>query len=124
MCVRTRSSLRDAASSFRPITLEYHRNHPVIISLYFSPGRGIVLLMDSEQNANGFRRGDQTCFNRLPEQIREHYPNLHHFGQVWLDEAHAVLEFYPGGDRDEMHTHFWEKTTSGWVLVKTQGGEY
>jgi hypothetical protein len=73
--------------------------------------------MDNEQNTNGFHKKDQVCFNRLPEQIREHYPNLNHFGQVWLNEAHALLEFYPGGDRDEIHTHFWEKTTSGWHQV-------
>jgi hypothetical protein len=49
---------------------------------------------------------DKVAFNQLPEQIREHYPNLHIFGKVWLNETQAVMQFYPGGDRDDMHTDY------------------
>jgi hypothetical protein len=68
--------------------------------------------------------GIGTAFNQLPEQIQKHYPNIYIFGGVWLNETQAVLSFYPGGDRDEMRTHYWEKTTSGWVLIQKQGDWY
>jgi len=64
----------------------------------------------------GFGLKHKVCFNQLPEQIREHYPNLHIFGDIWLTETKLVMESYPGGDRDDKHTDYWEKTTNGWIL--------
>ena len=68
----------------------------------------------------GFNVGnmDRVAFIRLPEQIQRHYPDVQVFGGVWLSETQAVIQFYPGGDRDDMKTDYWEKDPNGrWILV-------
>lgn len=61
---------------------------------------------------------DEVAFCQLPEQIQTHYPRVHVFGTVWLSETQAVIEFRPGGDRDDLKTDYWEKDPNGrWILV-------
>jgi hypothetical protein len=67
-----------------------------------------------------FGKKDKVAFNQLPEQIREHehYRGVHIFGYVWWNEERAIVQSYPNGDRGDMETDNWVKTTrDGWVKI-------
>jgi hypothetical protein len=54
---------------------------------------------------------DKIIFARLPEQIWRHYQGVHFFGDIWLNEEAAVIQFRPGGEQS------WYKTPDGWVRL-------
>jgi hypothetical protein len=93
--------------------------HPVYDPTWETPAATVVLMDTTPEGWEGLIG---TFFNQLPEQIREHwhYRNVYAFGDTRLGETRAIVESYPGGDRDEVHTDYWEKTSDGWVLTRSE----
>jgi hypothetical protein len=52
--------------------------------------------------------------NQLPERIRQHYEDVHFFGDIQLNEEVAVIQFRED-DRGDLITDRWLMTTDGWV---------